>query len=181
MSEPNPYQPPTQASLPPDEPQPDSPAKDWLQTRKFLIRWGMLMGVNSIVPMILAREVVLEKAYPGMFAGMFACLVGGAWLCIRFPVLQRPIVAGSYVTAITQFVPIGQVICGMLAIAFCDALNLCGDWNDTNFQPELIASPIGAFAVTVTTGILLALIALTFGGIIVAVSNRLFGKPQQPS
>lgn len=81
-----------------------------------LIAWPFVFGLNLIVPLIFAWDVTQEHGQWGMAVAVFAMLVSGWALgCFR-PVWLRRVVMGGIFVAGTQFIPILQVVAGMVAL-----------------------------------------------------------------
>ena len=164
----NPFESPAQVSVLSDKELTNDPLTQPINHKTFLIRWVVLVGVNSIVPLLFARELATPNCFPAIISSMISVTIAGAIFFTKFPRWQRPIVAGSYLIAASQLIPVVQLACGAVAFILCRSLGI-DDAYDLLDEVQIIESPWMAASVTVVTSSLLAIAAILSGSAINAL------------
>jgi len=139
--------------------------------RRFLWRWALTICFNAVVPMIFATAIVHPTAYWVMVLGLLLIFLAGALLWIRFPRVERPLLAGSYALGLTQLLPIPHVFAGVVAYRFLQAIGLSST-QDQVPNSEL-TSPVGVLFLTFTVAAMLGTVAIAFGATLILVIDRL--------
>jgi hypothetical protein len=125
--------------------------------------WAGALLVNAIVPLMFGMLATDPVGRWGMGAAMAVVLVGGWLFCYAFPVQGRKLIAGSVLTALSQLLPIAQLVAGILGLAVASGLGLFVAGNDG--QPDRFVSEFGSFVATMATGTILVAGAFVLGWI----------------
>lgn len=158
----NPYSPPPEASTAP--PEVDLAAKD-KQPFNLMVAWPVVLVVNLLIPLLFASEILQPQGMVGVILALLSFLLGGWWLCLRWRPIAKRLMAGAAVVALSQFMPILQLIAGVLAIEVGLLFGIVNQMGNNPIGPE-VDSILGGWLVTTITGCLLALVALLIGSII---------------
>ncbi len=117
----------------------------------WLWGWGAVLLVNLVVPLWFGATVTANGGQMGMCLGVIVVWLLGHFAVARLSALRGPLVVGGVVVALSQYVLIGHIIAGLIALS---AVNQVADGPLTNAS---------AFAVTLLTASQLAVVALVIG------------------
>ena len=116
-------------------------------------RWGWACLVNAIVPFLLGMAVTDSTARVGMLLGVVAVVWFGRSFAGSFLEVVRTVVYGGWVVALTQLVPVLQIVAGMVAVGVVEQIGL-GPPRDGS-RIAAVDGLVGGFLATVGTGGLL--------------------------
>lgn len=174
-ADPNPYSPPTEAAADPVVPPP--PAERGSKVN-LLVAWPVVLGVNLLVPLLFAAELLGPRGWSGVLVAVALFLVGGWWLCLAHSGIAKRLLVGSGVVAFSQFLPILHLIAGVIAVEVGLFLEVISSQGDNAIGPE-IKTFLGGMLVTTLTGLILAVVALIIGSLlmlIVGLGKRVNGQ-----
>lgn len=109
--------------------------------------WALAVVANLPVPLLFGFAVVAHGGLFGMLAGIVAFWLVGAAVVACVPRLRAVLVYGGAVLALTQVLPVLQIVAGVVAVELFDT------------TPEPMSELTG-FLVTLVTGGQLALVVL---------------------
>ncbi|MEM0927251.1 MAG: hypothetical protein AAGJ83_14500 [Planctomycetota bacterium] len=135
---------------------------------KFRIYWAGLAVGNAVVPGILASAVVEGASTAiGVMLGVATFIIGGWWVGSRSEEIRKGLISGGTVLALSQLLPIAQLIAGIFAVGITDGMGL-SQVATTSF----IESLLSGYVCTLVTGGLLMLPTMFIGTIFVLVSSK---------
>lgn len=141
--------------------------------------WLVLFALNLIVPGLLALIMLFPSGWLGVL-GAVALLAGAGFaILVRYPRWIGVAVVGSIATASTQFVPMLQMMAGMLGLSVYAYLT----GKPAQFVDDVPSPPLGlmgGFIVTLVTGTLL-LVASTLGGLLLQGISRIWRRNRDPA
>lgn len=118
--------------------------------------WVVVLLLNLPVPLLLGFAVASQVSALGMLAGIVVVWLAGHFFVTRVREVRGTLLVGGVFVGISQVLPITQVVAGLAAI---EVLTRRGQ----------LESPADAFAVTLLTAALLAVVALVMGLVLRAV------------
>jgi hypothetical protein len=137
------------------------------------IGWPIALGLNLPIPLMFGAAMTGHAGRWGMFLGILVMLGLGYLFCYCLPDLSRRFVWVSGLMAVTQFLPLLQIIAGMIAITIANRLPFLSlNFPDDDGTPEQIQNELSGFAITVMVGLLLSL-----GVVSVALVSSLIRPP----
>ena len=151
---------------------------DRLPSKRFLLRWALSTCLNAVVPMMFASAIVHQNAYWVVVLGVILVFVTGALVSIRFPQVQRPLLAGSYAMGLAQLFPIIHVFAGIIAYTILQAMGLTVPQGDFFNTP--MVSPLSILLLTFLVAAMLAVVAVGIGFILIMIVDS-FKSPVQKS
>ncbi|MEO1617339.1 MAG: hypothetical protein AAFV88_15925 [Planctomycetota bacterium] len=166
MAETNPYRPPPPEGEP-DEPETSSTEGTPEQPkplRVFYAAWTVVVALNCIMPFLFATSTVNRSGFLGIGLGILTFVIAGAWVGTLGPNLRKGMVSGGLIVALTQFMPIAQLLAGICAI---EVIRFLGLEAEVTGAPFPIMGPVGAYLCTILTGGALIVLTSIFGGIFV--------------
>jgi hypothetical protein len=123
--------------------------------------WLFVFATNLAVPLLFSSSVTQAHGSLGMVFAILALLTLGGFLCTYHRELSRALLIGGVLIAMTQLIPIPQILAGWIGLAIGNALGLAefsrGD------QPARLTSEFGGFVVTLITGGILITAAACIG------------------
>ena len=134
------------------------------QLRFTVAAWVIIFLLNLPFPLFCGMDVTSGIATLGMFAAIVLLLSAGVVLCVRLPGVMRTLMIGSVVTAISQFLPLLQIVAGLLAISAAKVLGLLA--VATQFGNMRTVSFFGGLLITLITAGIMMLVALGSGWIL---------------
>lgn len=152
----NPYRPPRDRPDPVPPQRGDSSKID----RVAFAAWPLALVSNMIVPLFFGLDFTYEQGRAGMLVATVLFLLAGWGLCYVKPNAARRLIAGSTLTAISQFFPILQIFAGVVAIGIADRMGLSRESTDGNLAQ---VSELGGFIMTVVVGVILLTVAGAIG------------------
>lgn len=165
----NPYAPPPgidpaskEDALQLSEPLASGSTQSLADARSFMIRMGLLVCGNAIVPILFAANVTSTDAKQGMVLGLLIVLAASIVIGINAPRVQPVLVRGAWALCLTQILPLGQFFAGMIALMFCDSFGLAV-LSDDDHPVGYLESFAGGFACTIMTALLLLLFVVPVG------------------
>ncbi|PAY18545.1 hypothetical protein CKO51_15745 [Rhodopirellula sp. SM50] len=174
MSEPNPYSPPQQ---PADAVEPVANRRS--RNSSLMVAWPVALGVNLIVPMLFGAEMLGKSGWSGVVIAITMFLLVGWWLCATWPRVAKRLVTGASIVALSQFVPLLQIVAGLVALGVAEAMGQASgaDFDQNPFQ---IKTELGGWIVTVVTGCIMAAASMTIGTLIFLIPGIEKKSPPQP-
>lgn len=154
-SEPNPYQTPQCAAA-------GSPLVASFHGKgmtRLYIAWAAVFALNLVIPGLLGWMSTAGDGRIGMLLAIFCLLGSGFWTCSRAPGIGFALVVGGVAVALSQAIPVLQIVAGGAAFAVGKALAFIEPAADLSG----VTSATGGFVVTLTTGGLLMAAALVAG------------------
>jgi len=159
-NEENPYQPPRIGVQPADAVRLRNDESRVLASPLILsIEWTVILAFNLIVPTLVAWGFTNNPAKLGSGFAVFLIAVIGYYFCITKPLPMLFIVRGGVLVALSQFVPVLQLVAGAVSIR---ALILFRIVDDSSFS-QMLSTPAAGFLVTMLTGLILIGVSLTLG------------------
>ena len=138
-----------------------------------MIGWPIAFGLNLPLPLMFGVAMTELAGRWGMSLGILVMLGLGYLFCYCLPDLSRRFVWVSGLMAVTQFLPLLQIIAGIIAISIADQLPLLSiDFSDDDGKTEQIQNELSGFAVTVMVGLILSL-----GVVTVVLTSSLIKPP----
>lgn len=136
--------------------------KQWRKSRALGVRafpcgsgwlwgWAAVLLANLVVPLWFGSSVTANCGQMGMCLGILVVWLLGHFIVARLNRLRGPLVVGGVVVALSQYILIGHIVAGLIAMS---AVNQVAEGPMTNAR---------AFAVTLLTAAQLAVAALAFG------------------
>ncbi|MBW3600364.1 MAG: hypothetical protein KY475_24250 [Planctomycetes bacterium] len=154
--EPNPYESPRQIANSEEGPLGNTGGID-----KFaIIAWPVVFGLNIIIPAWFGWAVTGEHGRIGLCLASALFLASGWVLCYVRPAITRRLILGALVFAPSQFIPVVQIVAGIIAFIIAGALGLTGPDND---EPT---GEFGGFVITFIVGGILLMFAGVIGWIV---------------
>lgn len=120
--------------------------------------WLGASAANLVVPGILGIMLTDDRGRIGMALGVGAVLAFGYRVCFIFRVVVRTIAYGGWLIAVTQCIPIVQIIAGSIGVETAREFGLA---SGGAFGP--INTVVGGFVATLITGGLLLALAFAIG------------------
>lgn len=152
----NPYQSPEPTEAP--AAQPNDSERGW---DKFaIIGWPIALGANLPIPLLCGIALTELAGRWGMWLAILLILGLGYLVCYNWPRLSRRLVSASLLVAVTQFIPILQIVAGSIALQVVAQLPFVAGVSIDEHGPERIVSERAGFAVTLLVGVsLLGIVA----------------------
>lgn len=122
-----------------------------------MLGWPIALGLNLPIPLYFGVVRTQFAGRSGMTLGILVILGLGYLFCYCRPDLSRRFVWASSVMAGTQFLPIIQIIAGMIAITIAQEIPFLSLSFGRDDLPEQIQNELSGFALTVFVGMLLSL------------------------
>jgi hypothetical protein len=142
------------------------------RTGRLVLWWLVSFAVNLIIPVLFGSEVVVEH---GIWGGAFA-VAGTALLgiqaCRWWPGFMRRINVGAVLVAISQLMPIVQLIAGLIAISIAEKVGLARAEEGQLVQQA--NSELGGFVITLVTGAILLGVSLIVGSLLTLCYDKFF-------
>jgi hypothetical protein len=132
--------------------------------RPIFVAWTIVFALNLVVPGLLGWSFTRDGGRIGMVVAVVLSLLVGGWVCAVARRIGLTLVVGGAFVAASQFVPLLQVVAGLIGVWVGAAL---GQVNE-----ERVFNEFSGFLVTMTTGSLLMGTALVAGLAIQAVTPR---------
>lgn len=129
------------------------------------ITWVVVFLLNLILPCLASWN--MGHSGVGIFLAIVILLVGSTWLLVRKPNLAQPALVGGAITALTQFVPVLQLVVGLLCLAFVDFLFL----GVKPIQDKPILLEFFYLLVTLLMGVVMLAIAGGLGWLLVFLAR----------
>jgi hypothetical protein len=126
---------------------------------RLYVAWPVVFALNLVMPGLFGLMSTDGAGRVGMLVGTCFLLVCGFWICSSARNIGFALVVGGVPVALSQVVPIIQMVAGTLAFAFAEALGLVGPGGAMGTA----TSAAGGFVLTLTTGGLLMAAALVAG------------------
>ena len=131
------------------------------------LAWPIVFGLNMVLPLLFSGEVTKRHGQLGLCIAALVLLVGGWVLCAWSGSTARKLILGSALVALTQVLPLLQIIAGSVSISIAQSFQLVegggGDPDlDEQFMPQ-ITSELGGFVVTMLVGAILLTCASLIG------------------
>jgi hypothetical protein len=133
--------------------------------------WIAVFGANLVVPLSAALPMTAHAGRSGLLAGVAALLAGWLFVVPRFPALRGVLLPGGVALAGSQVLPLFQVAAGLVGFAVVgrrDEIGAHALAPDGNSGQPPLDDPT-AFAVTVSTGGTLWVIAVLLGGALLVI------------
>lgn len=130
------------------------------ESRPPRIGWLVVFALNLCVPLFFGWEITRDGGRYGMISAIALLWLIGHYLCGKSQTWAFLLPVGGGIVAATQFVPILQIISGMIGVTLAGPLEL--DLDLDRQTPE-ISTVLGGFLATVVTGCLLTMAAVVFG------------------
>jgi len=129
--------------------------------KRLMTAWAAVVVANVVVPLGFALLPTQSTGRWGILSAILVILICGWCFCCAFPVQGRKLVAGSVLTALSQLLPILQLIAGIIGLAIASSLGLFVGGNDG--QTDHFVSEFGGFVATMSTGTILVVGAFMVG------------------
>lgn len=148
-----------------------------LRPQGWMIAWTVVYGANLIVPLMFALGTVQGSGTLGMVLAMFVMWLVSLMICARARPVRSWLMAGGIAVAISQFMPILQIMAGMMGVGLASLLvRGPAEAGDDDLVRGLGAVgtsfPLGLLA-TLLTGAALMVASLAIGFVLVGLA-RLF-------
>lgn len=153
----------------------DDPASS--ESRESQHRWPIAMGVNLFAPIFMALPFTQSGGRIGMAAGIGVFWYLGHRVCAARPGLGRSLVVGGFLFAWSQIFPVVQMITGMTAVVIVSRLGPACFPRQPG-DPGL--TELGGLIATLTTGAILATMALIVGALVTMGRSRPVTPPVAP-
>lgn len=160
----NPYEAPTAAG----DSAVDGVGKSYGRT---LIGWIVVVLLNLPVPLFFGHSIVKGAGIVGLLMAILAIFLAGVFATSRFPRLIAMFQVGGIVTALSQFLPILQIVAGAVAISVTEQITSVAHGDDFEVLPEGATFLGGFCATSITAGIVL-FAAAAIGAVIQVVRGR---------
>ena len=132
------------------------------EARSFAIVTVLIVCANSLVPLFFASFVTDTSARTGMVAGLAVTLIASVGLGIHIPRLRPALTKGGTAIALSQLLPLAQLLAGSVAMFCCIKVGLAEDYHDDHPAGYLRSAAAG-FACTTITATILSGLALLVG------------------
>ena len=139
----------------------------WITPLRF--SYSIVFVLNNALPLVLGWQLTATSGRIGMFIGMMALFGAGICVCELRPWLGWSLTVGGGVMCVAQFVPIAQMVAGLIGLAIGEAL---GQVHMSDGLPQKISSETGGFVVTFTTGAILMIASTCLGAVLQWMFSR---------
>ena len=163
MPDANPYTPPAEVDLAGSLAQ-SEPSVSPRKLRNLLVAWPVVLGLNLIVPLLVASELLGTRGWTGVVVAIVVNLLVGFWLCHVLPGLMKRLIVGAAVVALSQLVPVLHLIAGMIAFVVGESIGLIEE-SELN-GPEIGTAISGGVLTTLTGGVLMVA-SIAIGSVLV--------------
>lgn len=136
--------------------------------------WWMLFGLNLPIPALFGMGAAAGTALFGEAAAVLMFGLAGWWATLRYPQWASRILVGAGVMAVSQVMPIPQLVAGMLALSIAEGVGFANTGGQ-GLSMTLTGFVGGFFVTTITGGILLGM-TLCIGACLVPLWRLFFGR-----
>ncbi len=134
-----------------------------MNVRKLQLVWTLVFALNLIVPLIFGWGIGDESAKAGLILAVGIYWLAGIFVCQKWRRMGQSLVAGGFLVAVTQLLPIAQICSGLAAREI---------WFKLSPSDQGLNTMLGGFFMTWVTGGLLIGLALLIGMFIVFVGHQ---------
>ena len=154
----NPYEPPKSST---EEVQ-QADDKSAPSGKLIYVAWVTVCVLNLPMPLRFAWPITESSGRFGMSIAVVALLAAGCWICAKLPKHGVHLLIGAVPVALSQLLPIAQLVAGGLAVMFGQAIGLVNPIGDDG-NGEKVASEPGGFILTLITGAILMMLSAVCG------------------
>jgi hypothetical protein len=130
--------------------------------RRLVVLWIIVFVMNLPFPVLCGLTVTDTNARWGML-GAIVFLLGLGWRFCRSVIrFLRPWIWGMSLLALTQFLPILQILAGFLALFIGKAFGVVHDPIDPDMDFSTVVGAAGGVIATLVTSATLALVSAMF-------------------
>lgn len=134
----------------------------------LLWAWGIAFFLNMPVPVWLGISFTTRVSCWGIAITAAIFLMAGVILCLCFKRVGQCLVIGSFLTALSQFVPVLHLFAGIVAMDLTRDLGLSGSNPVSNDGAIRFIFPtiLGVAWVSCLTGAMIAICGVSMGGLV---------------
>lgn len=131
---------------------------------KLIFNWWVLVFLgNLFIPLLLGWDMTTPRGRVGMGLGILVLCLLGIVACARSVLVGRMLIVGGAVVALSQFLPIPQIIAGSIGMNTGVAVGLVRALPERQNEPEDVSNVAGGLVVTLMSGGLLMAAAIVLG------------------
>ena len=130
--------------------------------KRLYMAWFFIFALNLIAPLYFGWRMTEDGGRIGMLLAAILLLAVGYWICASARELGFALVVGGVAVALSQVLPMLQIMAGALGCALAVAMGLHSN-GDAVDSPPMVVGEVGGFVVTLITGSLLMGAALVTG------------------
>lgn len=138
------------------------------------VLWWLLFGLNLPIPALFGMGAATGMALLGVAAAVLMFGFAGWWVMWRYPQWASRILVGAGMMAVSQVMPIPQLIAGMMALSIAEGAGFASTGGQG--LSMTLTSFVGGFFVTTITGGLLLGMTLCIGACLVPLWRLFFGR-----
>lgn len=138
------------------------------------IGWLAVFALNLIVPGWLGWRFTEQGGRMGMLLGATLVLAIGCCVCVCARQIGFSLVVGGAAVALSQVLPLLQLLAGVASCALAEAAGLYFSVDDTH-PAAVVGGELGGFVITITTGASLIAAPLAAGLLALRAFGASFG------